>query len=76
MHCVLYHRREVALLLFLLKSVSLQTFPHNNHFYPYGPDVGDSTLPGRDDDSSPEISMATELVFFDTAYDSIWVSFN
>ena len=68
----------VVLLLFnVISTVTSQTtYPYpgsNDHLYPYGPGVGDLTLPRSDDVSSPEIILSTNLVFFNGTYDSCWV---
>ena len=71
-------KQFVVLLLFnVISTVTSQTtYPYpgsNDHLYPYGPGVGDLTLPRSDDVSSPEIILSTNLVFFNGTYDSCWV---
>ena len=41
--------------------------------YPYGPQHGDRSLPPSDDFSSDEIELDIPVVFFDTAFQSIYV---
>ncbi|KAK7504329.1 hypothetical protein BaRGS_00004633 [Batillaria attramentaria] len=42
--------------------------------YPFGPDVDDKILPPNDDVSSDEIALSVPIVFFDSTFDSIYVS--
>ncbi|XP_076463392.1 nidogen-1-like [Babylonia areolata] len=44
--------------------------------YPYGREYGDQVLPPEDDISSDEISLSEPVVFFDTAYKSLYVNMN
>ena len=41
---------------------------------PFGTDYLDVRLPAEDDVSSDEISLQTPIVFYDTVYESIYVS--
>ncbi|KAL8607394.1 hypothetical protein ACOMHN_024419 [Nucella lapillus] len=44
--------------------------------YPYGTRTGDRALPPNDDFSSDEIGLSVTVVFFDSAYQSLYVNMN
>ena len=41
---------------------------------PFGNEYGDVRLPSGDDESSEEITLRTPIVYFDTVFESIYVS--
>ncbi|XP_062583134.1 protein mesh-like [Saccostrea cucullata] len=45
-------------------------------FYPFGEDVGDTTMPENDDGSSPNISISAKFPFFNHQHDQLIVSTN
>ncbi|XP_062583115.1 protein mesh-like [Saccostrea cucullata] len=45
-------------------------------FYPFGEDVGDTTMPANDDGSSPNISISAKFPFFNHQHDQLIVSTN
>ena len=49
-------------------------FPAPDHFYPYGPGVGDTMLPTSDYGSSEVISLSTQFAFYGTCMNGLWVS--
>lgn len=47
-----------------------------NLFYPFGPEVSDSTLRPGDDISSPEIDLDEDIVFYNKSYRSLYINVN
>ena len=64
----------LALVSLLPIAVTGQALPAPDHFYPYGPGVGDTTAPVNDDGSSGKILISTLFPYFDKVHDSLYVS--
>ena len=64
----------LALYALLSSDVMAVALPAPAHFYPYGPDVGDETVPVNDDGSTGVIQIATKFPYFDDIHDSLYVS--
>ena len=63
------------LLFCLLGCVNLSRGVRSNDLFPFGSPAGDERLPADAEDiSSPEVSLATNVKFFDREYGSIYVS--
>ena len=67
-----------TILLVLATSVTTiecQTFTSvPAHFYPFGPDFGDGTVPVNDDGGSGELSISIPFPYFDNLHSSLYVS--
>ena len=63
----------ICSLLFVVDVFS-QPFSAPQHFYPYGPDVGDETAPVNDDGGTDAIEVSTQFPFFNERHTSLYVS--
>ncbi len=53
-------------------DVDLSSVPE--HFYPFGPDVGDAIAPINDDDSTDRISIDVAFPFYEDVHNHLFVS--
>ena len=64
----------LALVVLLSAVLAEEPLPSPAHFYPYGPGIGDQTVPTNDDESSGKIFVSTMFPYFDERHDSLYVS--
>ena len=64
----------LALVSLLPIAVTEDALPAPAHFYPYGPDVGDSTAPVTYYERTPKIPISVPFPYFDVRHDSLYVS--
>ena len=64
----------LAVVSLLPIAVTGDALPGPAHFYPYGPDFGDSTAPVNDGESTAKIPTSMLFPYFDERHDSLYIS--